>query len=256
MKGEIRVGRCLNASLKGVTPYYDNFENIIVLTKSSKYGALGPYVLKNEEGQIMENIWQFSKIYQEVPKSVQYYSQWDKTVIWDHPKETHLDKEGNILSKYYIWRGKGFNNDYAVRYPVGRTWRNKCIGSIKDIGYIGDLENKNIYDYDLHLLDYIESRKQIYIPVYCELARKETLYKLLQKKLEKGINLLIIEVDGPHEESLDYYKKEYGVKDDFIENNTMLVTEENLKIMLNDKKHAFGHGYCLAAALLNLDKKT
>ena len=30
----------------------------------------------------------------------------------------------------------------------------------------------------------------------------------------------------------------------------MLITPENLNIMLNDPKHPYGHGYCLAKALL------
>ena len=43
--------------------------------------------------------------------------------------------------------------------------------------------------------------------------------------------------------------------DDFIEKNTMLVTENNLLTMLLDTKHSFGHGYCLAAALLDINLK-
>jgi hypothetical protein len=74
--------------------------------------------------------------------------------------------------------------------------------------------------------------------------------KIIKKK---GENLLIIEVDGPHEEDLEYYMKKYDVKKDFIENNTMLVNEENIKVMLNDGKHPYGHGYCLACELLDFD---
>jgi hypothetical protein len=62
-----------------------------------------------------------------------------------------------------------------------------------------------------------------------------------------------IEVDGPHQESMGYYQDEYKVADDFIVDDTMLVTEETVKIMLNDSKHCFGHGYCLAMALLGKD---
>ena len=39
----------------------------------------------------------------------------------------------------------------------------------------------------------------------------------------------------------------------FIKYKTMLATKENLDIMLNDTKYPFGHGYCLAAALLDLN---
>jgi len=32
----------------------------------------------------------------------------------------------------------------------------------------------------------------------------------------------------------------------------MLTTEYHLNVMLNDTKHPFGHGYCLASALLDI----
>ena len=104
-------------------------------------------------------------------------------------------------------------------------------------------------------LDYVASRKAIYVREYCKLVKKEPKFKELQKRVKKGENLMIIEVDGPHQESLDYYKVKYGVGNDFIVNNTMLINERNIKIMLNDTKHAFGHGYCLCMALLNKDEK-
>ena len=47
------------------------------------------------------------------------------------------------------------------------------------------------------------------------------------------------------------YKQKYGVGNDFIQNDTMLITKDNIEIMLNDTKHPFGHGYCLAMALLD-----
>jgi hypothetical protein len=100
--------------------------------------------------------------------------------------------------------------------------------------------------------DYIESRKALYLPKYIECLENQPKFVKLQKMLERKENLLIIEVDGPHQEDLEYYKSKYEVDENFIENNTMLATEENLKIMLNDAKHPFGHGYCLAWALQGL----
>ena len=128
-------------------------------------------------------------------------------------------------------------------YLIHIRCRHECLGAIK-----------NIDDENYTLLDYVDSRKEIYLPVYCELVKKRPLFKKLKEKLENGINLLILEVDGPHQESLDYYQEKYNVGDDFIVNHTMLATEKNLRIMLNDTKYAFGHGYCLASALLNLDE--
>lgn len=48
------------------------YETINVLMKShSKWGALGPYHLKTDEGWIFENVWQFAKIYEYLPYSRQ-----------------------------------------------------------------------------------------------------------------------------------------------------------------------------------------
>jgi len=129
------------------------------------------------------------------------------------------------------------NCKYPIRYPVGYNHRSKCLFAIKDL-------NNPVP------LDYVQSRIQIYLPLYVELVRKEAQYTELLNKVRRGENILIIEVDGPHQESLDYYKEKYNIGDDFIQNKTMLCTKENLNIMLYDTKHAFGHGYCLAVALL------
>lgn len=233
----IRVGRIKSASDKLI---YPDFIPIVVMMSSSPYYSLSPYSLKIKN-KILENIWQFSKVYKNIPKITQTYSRWDNTIIWEYPAETHCitDSEGNLklMDEYYIWRKKGMFNEYAVRYPTGYNHKKQCIGSLK---------NKN----DNQLLDYIDARKQIYLPNYIESVQKESQFEDLKKLLKKGKNLLILEVDGPHQESLSYYKKKYNVNDDFIDNNTMLATSKNIDIMLNDEIHPFGHGYCLAAALL------
>lgn len=54
--GEVRVGTRLYNGGKYYDPSYPGFTPIIVLTKSSKYGSLGPYVLRDEKGRIFENI--------------------------------------------------------------------------------------------------------------------------------------------------------------------------------------------------------
>ena len=74
---------------------------------------------------------------------------------------------------------------------------------------------------------------------------------ILRERLLKGENLLIIEVDGP--KNPEYYKEKYG-ENDLIQNDTMLITEHNIKIMINDPKYSFGHGYCLACALMGKEE--
>ena len=231
-KGEVRVGRIIDRK----NPSCGDFTLIIVMMKShSKWWPLSPYYLKTKEGYIHENIWQFSKIYPVVPKSDQKYSRFDSTIIWSWPEEAHMENN-EILPAYWKWRTAGFQNEYAVRYPVGFRNRHSVKCHIKD-------EER---------LDYVTARKKIYLPLYLELVKQQPLFEELKERLLKGENLLIAEVDGPHEESLKYYIEKYKVGTDFIESNTMLATPANLDIMLNDTKHAFGHGYCLAMALLDL----
>lgn len=235
------------------TPDSDNFEKIIVMIQTdhlkNEYGSLSPYNLVDERGYLIENLWQFSKVYETVPEITQTFSTTNKRVVWKHAKETHIDNDGNITKEHIAWRQKGYTCKDPVRFPVGSSWkaRSSCKYALA-IDESGQLNPEQ-------KLNYVESRKRIYVKEYCASVKKHPDFKILKKKLEDGKNLMIIEVDGPHEESLEYYKERYAVKDDFIKNQSIECTVENMKIMLNDEKHAFGHGYCLAMELLGITDK-
>jgi len=240
----IRIGRILYKAGKKIIPKYRDYGYTVieVMTPSTKYGALSPYVLKDTDGHIIENVWQFSKVYQSVCKSIQHYSRYDNTIIWNWPSQVHIDQNGKLTDDYYSWRKAGFENKYAVRYPVGMTNRHECLYSLKTVNAITKDQSSR--------LDYIEARKQIYLPLYIESVRKEPLYKKLLSLIRNNTKILIVEVDGPHQESLQYYKDKYSFSDDFIVDDTIECTKENMDIMLNDSRHPFGHGYCLGLALL------
>ena len=214
------------------------YERVEVMTYScKKWFELSPYSLTDEKGRNMENLWQFSKVYPKVPAVRNTYSRFNPTVIWQHPAETHVDAKGNLTEEYQAWRKKGMENKYPVRYPVGfsREARASCLYSM---------------DEDGKKYDYVGARENIYLKLYSRLVKEEKKYQKLKKKWRSGTNLLIVEVDGPRQESLEHYRKNYDVPDDFIVNNTMIANRENLTVMLNDTKHPFGHGYCLALTLL------
>jgi hypothetical protein len=275
--GNIKVGTIKSGS---ENMKLSNYETIKVMTASSKWGAIGPYVIKTycdsnyPNGIIFENYWQFHKVYPTVPKSIQRYSQWDNTVTWDHPEEVHLKSTNNILTKststdnmssiitpeYFAWRHKGFLCPFPIRYPATRKFSKTCAFSFYN--------NKRI--------DYIEARKEIYLKRYREALNRQPvnmytgkiqefdfeknsfplntiwalhpMYVDLKRKLEHGINLLIIEVDGPRLDYIEHFKKKYNL--DII--NPLDITEDNINILINDPICCFGHGYCLAAILLNL----
>lgn len=122
----IRVG----TKKGGAIPSYKGYKRVVCLMPSSAYGDISPYTLKDEKGRLLENVWQFSKIYDRVPRSVQRYSRYDKRVIWEHTAETHVES-GIPNEKYFAWREKGMNHGEAVRYPVGFKHRSKCICAYK-----------------------------------------------------------------------------------------------------------------------------
>jgi hypothetical protein len=193
----------------------------------------------------MENIWQFSKVYPRVEATTCCYSRYDKRVIWSHPAEVHVDKNNRLLPAYFEWRRKGMAAKDAIRYPVGFHGRHNCVGAVVSDVSVGQHEEEHKF------LDYVESRRQIYLVVYTRLLLKHLMFRKLRQRCLAGENLLIVEVDGPHQETMDYYKERYNVGDDFIVGNTVDVNKESMRILLNDTKHPFGHGYCLAMALLD-----
>lgn len=147
------------------------------------------------------------------------------------------------------------NSEYPIRYPVGYHCKNNCIGAISNNNKVKkntDLTLENDIN-NFKILNYIESRKEIYVPLYCKLVKSTNRFKELQERLNNGENLLICEIDVAYQESLDYYKEKYKVDNNFIKNYTMDINEKNINIMLNDDKHPFGHGYCIALALLEKD---
>lgn len=60
-------------------------------------------------------------------------------------------------------------------------------------------------------------------PLYLSSVIQKKEWKQLKERLYNGENLLILECDGPHQESLNYYKEKYKVNDNFIEKGTILV---------------------------------
>ena len=159
----IRVGRCVYENGQRIDPSYPGFTPILVLTKSNPYASLSPYCLKDEQGRIMESIFQFSKVYETVPATTCRYSRYDSRIIWQWPAERHTVLNNGVIQiqpEYLKWRHAGMNASEAIRYPVGFNHRHKCLFSLKETN---DPVHGPIIDPTP--LNYIESRKQIYYPI-------------------------------------------------------------------------------------------
>jgi hypothetical protein len=222
-------------------PKKQGYTNILIHTGEKGLGAgLSPYRLEDEQGRILENIWQFSKWYPFVEAQCIPYSRYKQTpIIWDHPKEIHCINN-EPTDEYWNWREKGMNNKYAVRYPVGYNNRHNCICALWP-----ESPNSDIYD----KLDYLSARKKIYVNEYIRLHKNVDDFHILQEKLSNGENLQIIEVDGP-DPTLDYFP--YNLLS--VNDPGLVINKQIIKALINDTRKPFGHGYTIAALLLDKEK--
>ena len=216
-------------------PKTEGYVNILIHTKGTNLGGdLSPYILKDENGRLLENIWQFSKVYPVVFAQRTPISRFHpRRIIWEHPREVHYEND-KILPAYWKWRRKGMANEHAVRYPNGFHGRHKCLFSLWP-GDSGHLEQ----------MGYIEARKKIYCGEYARLAIHTPHFSKLKSMLLKGTNLQIIEVDGPNP-SLQYEPFDQISED----NPGLLITEDVIRLLINDARQPFGHGYVIATLLL------
>ena len=87
--------------------------------------------------------------------------------------------------------------------------------------------------------NYIDSRKEIYLPEYYELVKNTKTIEKYKKLLDQGQNIIIYDFDGPRSEENDPL--------------TYRATKSFIKKKLNDDRTPFGHGYIVALILLDID---
>lgn len=219
-------------------PHKENFETILIHTTDKNLGGdLSPYVLKDEQGCLLENIWQFAKVYPHVTQQRVPLSKFQQdTIIWEHPAEVHCEND-EITPAYWKWRKKGMKNPWAVRYPNGFHGRRSALFSV----WKNDANPSQI-----DRMDYIEARKRIYCGEYIRLGPRTPHFKTLQQMLNNGKNLLIVEVDGP-DPTLDYPPYDKISSSD----PALMIDEEVIRLLINDRRKPFGHGFVIASLLLN-----
>jgi len=209
-------------------------------SNGSIYHVFSPYYLKTDGKEIQhnngnvlfENFWQGSKVwptFYDCEIWAHHTLKGNEKYLWfkyrcsnGRRNEPHI-KDNNIEPDYYKWRDEIFKCKKPIRYPNGHARRSKVAFSL-------------LIDQDgtEKRLSYIEARKEIYIKEYCRLIRKLAEYNQLLQFLKQGKHLIICEID-------------------VLENET--ITIEKLENLVNNKNIRFGHGFCLAWALLEDYKK-
>ena len=214
-RGKIRIAQKRKKGIKGdINPVKEGYKNIDVtsgsmnkidgnLAKELSPFYVGPVIDKNGlKANFFEGYWQHSKMWRTA----------------GHIKEGTKCEPTN---KWYDFREKGFKSDKAKRHPL----------AVKDYGYPEcAIYNDKVYDY-------LTSRKEIYVPIYKNLIKDMEVIKAMKEMLDKGQNIMIIDVDGPPK---DKYPE--GVE----------VNQENWNKFINETKFPFGHGWVVAGLLAEL----
>jgi len=244
----VRVARYKPGSPKPPPLSSDGYTNFLIHI----HDALSPYLLKDGAGSILENIWQFSKVYPSVQAQRQAKHQMrPDDIVWSHPAETHVASQSplQLTLEYWQWRAKGLRNSYAVRYPAGFKDKSKCIGCLWP-ARAGDQVATTHEGRDYVLLDYIAARKRIYCALYAELVKTDPAFASLLSLVCQGKKIQLWEVDGPSPTWPEPPFNMLTSEKPGLEMNNMATVKQ----LLNDKTHSFGHGYTIAALLLHGDE--
>ena len=170
---------------------------------------------------LFENYWQYGKIFKDL---------------------NHLDEKNNTTEKWEKFRNAGYKHVKGYRHPNG-TKTDKV-----DYTYKKGDKTFNKWKYltaccsqyyningDKEVLDYIKSRKRVYVPVYASMVKDTEFFNLLKKQVDDGQDILILDFDGPR--NIDYLE----------------VKVDMLKEKINDTSAPFGHGYVIAGLLAGIE---
>lgn len=87
-------------------------------------------------------------------------------------------------------------------------------------------------------LGYIESRKQVYVPLYYKMIENRERIAYWHSQIKAGKTVVVYDFDGPHD----------------TDGNPICVevSRELLREKINDPKFPFGHGYVVASILAGI----
>lgn len=189
----IRVGTSKytyqNGKSTRTDPKFEGYQNILVLP-GGNYNNLSPYVVKNDQGYIMENYYQSQKVYAKIPAYVDRNWHTGK-VTWEQKEEIHCIPEiidgkevytpKGLTSDWYAWNQRLSEHSNWVRYPLGRKNMQSQNGQAPKYVCLG-----SFYPGLDRFLGYTEARIYVYLKNYAEGVRKQKKYCELLEKVKKG----------------------------------------------------------------------
>jgi len=123
---------------------------------------------------------------------------------------------------------------------VETFWKKVNIETGPKRRYPGSKNKKVLYAlFNNEKMDYVTSRKKVYVPRYHELMKEKEMALEWREKISKGKDVVVYDFDGPRE------------LDGSV--TCVEVTVDLLKEKINDTRFPFGHGYVVAAFLKNIE---
>ena len=161
--------------------------------------------------QNFENYWQYGKAF---------------------PALKHLDPSGKVNAAWLAFRAKGYKKQGGDRHPAGtKTDRVKFVDSQGRRHFEYSTATTSVY-LDQQM-DYLTSRKRIYIPVYAHLVSQRPAFRALRAQVDAGMCVQVLDFD-------------------VLAGGSHVVSAGFLRQRVNDPKAPFGHGYVLAALLAGI----
>lgn len=163
----------------------------------------------------------------------------------DNPFRLAFSPMTPIVNKY-----KGFYcfENYwqsGKRYPdipaktITDWWKKQTKGKRR----FPDGKNKNVLYAKFHHINdnlgYIDSRKQVYVPEYYELIKDNSVLIDLKNRLNSGESFTVYDFDG--------------IRDNNGNPTSAEVNLELLQEKILDTRTPFGHGYVVAAAIMDIN---
>lgn len=165
---------------------------IFNVTSRGQWRELSPFYLgpvnlyDNFISLNVENGWQFAKVYHHLD---------------------HLDEDNNPNDLYWKWAKNGWRSQWAFRYPAGPS-------AVPEYSYWAGEK-----------LGYIEARKRIYIPLYCQAILNCPTYKKLEDLYKQHKDIVLLDFDAYDRQQIDWNE------------------------VINDPTRKMGHGFVLAMLL-------
>ncbi len=132
-------------------------------------------------------------------------------------------------------------NPSQLRHPKGTKTREKIGTQVicgKQVTRYKRLVPQDAVYHGQIITGYINSRKMAYVPYYYNLIQDSSQLNYYKKIYSQGHDIVVYDLDGP--------------KDNSGHHQVLPVTAKMLREKLNYTRDSFGHGYIVAAALLNI----